>query len=62
VGKIQTEEILGIENLGMTIRNKDANITNRIQEMSEGISGKGGTIEKIDISFKENVKSKKFLA
>ena len=62
MGKIQTEEILGIENLGMTIRNKDANITNRIQEMSEGISGKGGTIEKIDISFKENVKSKKFLA
>ena len=62
MGKIQTEEILEIENLGMTIRNKDANITNRIQEMSEGISGKGGTIEKIDISFKENVKSKKFLA
>jgi DNA-binding FrmR family transcriptional regulator len=39
----------------------DANITNRIQEMKERISGAEDTIENIDITIKENAKCKKIL-
>ena len=39
----------------------EASIANRIQEMEEGISGVGDTIEEIDSLVKENVKSNKFL-
>ena len=37
----------------------DTSITNRIQRIEDGISGVKDTIEEIDTSVKENVKSKK---
>ena len=39
----------------------EASITNRIQEMEERISGVEDTVEEIDLSVKENIKSNKFL-
>jgi hypothetical protein len=39
----------------------DANITNRIQEIEERISGVKDTIENIDTSVKENTKCKNLL-
>jgi hypothetical protein len=49
-----------MENLGKRTRT-DANITNRIQEIEDRISGADNAIEENDISVKENIKSKKFL-
>ena len=39
----------------------EANITNRIQEMEEKISGVEDTIQEVDSLVKENIKSNKFL-
>ena len=53
----QRETSLEIENLGKISGVIDANITNRIQETEERISGAGDTIENIDTTVKENAKS-----
>ena len=58
IKKTLTEGMLEIENLGKGTGTTDASIMNRIPEMEERISGKK-TIEEIDTSVKENVKSKK---
>jgi hypothetical protein len=50
-----------MKNLGKRRGTTDESITNRMQEMEERLSGLEDTIEKIDTSAKENVKSKKFL-
>ena len=55
------KEILEIENLGKRTGTTDTSIINRIQEMEEKISSIEGTIEEINASFKENIKSKIFL-
>ena len=60
IKKTHAEEILDMENLGKTTETSDASITNRIQEMEERISSIEDTIEEIDMSIKENVKSKSF--
>jgi restriction endonuclease len=61
IKKIQPEGILEIENLGKRTGTTDTNITNRVQEMEERLSGVEDMIEEIDTPAKENVKSKKFL-
>ena len=61
IKKTQTKEILEMENLGKITGTKDTSISNRIPEMKERSSGVGVMIEEINISVKENVKSKKFL-
>jgi TolA-binding protein len=61
VKKIPMKEILEIENLGKRTGTTDTSIINRIQEMEEKISSIEGTIEEINASFKENIKSKIFL-
>jgi hypothetical protein len=58
IKKSQRETTL--ENLGKTSGAIDANITNRIQEIEERISGTEATIENIDTTVK-NAKSKKLL-
>ena len=58
IKKSQRETTLEIEDLGKRSGVIDASITNRIQEIEERISGAEDTIEKIDISVKENAKSK----
>jgi hypothetical protein len=55
------ETTLEIENLGKKSGAIDASITNRIQEIEEGISGAEDTIENIETTIKENVKCKKIL-
>jgi uncharacterized coiled-coil protein SlyX len=55
----QRETTLEIENLGKKSGVIDANITNRIQEIEERLSGTEGTIENIDTTVKENAKCKK---
>jgi hypothetical protein len=49
------------KNVGKRARNTDVSITNRIQEIEERISGIEDTTEDIDITVKENTKSKKLL-
>ena len=61
IKKSQRETTLELENLGKRSVVIDASITNRIQEIEERISGAEDTIENIDITVKENVKSKKLL-
>ena len=61
IKRTQMEATQGMENLGKRTGTTDANITNKIQEMEERISGIGDNIEEMDISVKENVKCKKFL-
>ena len=61
IKKSQKETTLEIENLGKRPRVIDANITNRIQEMEERISGAENSIENIDTTVKENPKCKKLL-
>jgi uncharacterized protein YoxC len=46
-----------MENISKITLTTDASITNRIQEMEERISGVEDTIEQIDTSVRENVKS-----
>ena len=57
--KSQRETTQKIENLGKKLGVIDANITNRIQEIEERISGAEDTIESIDSTVKEmqNAKS-----
>ena len=50
-----------MKNLGKRTGTTDINITNRIQEMEERISGAEVTIEDIDTTVKENTKCKKLL-
>jgi hypothetical protein len=57
--KSQRETTLQIENLGKKSGVIDGNITNRIQEIEERISGAEDNIENIDTTIKENQKSKK---
>jgi len=61
IKKTQTEMMLEMGNLGKRTGTTDISITNRIQEMGETISGIEDTIEEIDVSVKENAKSKKFM-
>ena len=61
IKRTQMEATQGMENLGKRTGTTDANITTKIQEMEERISGIGDNIEEMDISIKENVKCKKFL-
>jgi uncharacterized coiled-coil protein SlyX len=44
------------------VDNKQATLTNRIQEMEERISGVEDTIEEMDTSVKGNVKYRRILA
>jgi hypothetical protein len=57
----QKETTLELENLGKTSWVIDVNITNRIQEIEERISGAEDTIENIDTTVKENARYKKIL-
>ena len=52
--KSQRETTLELENLGKRSGGIDANITNRIQEIEERISGAEDTIENTDTTVKEN--------
>jgi uncharacterized coiled-coil protein SlyX len=61
IKKSQRETTLELENLGKRSGVIDANITNRIQEIEERISGAEDTLENIDTIVKENTKSKKLL-
>ncbi|ERE82958.1 Transposase, L1 containing protein [Cricetulus griseus] len=61
IKKAQSEGILEIEKLGKQSETIDVNITNRIQEMEERISGVEDTLAEIDLSTKENLKSNKSL-
>ena len=58
IKKSQRETTLKLENLGKRSGVIDASITNRIQKIEERISGAEDTIENIDITVKENGKSK----
>jgi methyl-accepting chemotaxis protein len=57
--KTQMKANLEVKNLGERSGITDVNITNRIQEIEERISGVEDTIEKIDTNVKENSKHKK---
>jgi uncharacterized coiled-coil protein SlyX len=61
IKKTQTEGILEMENLGKRTGAADANITNRMQEMEERVSGVKDRIEEVNASVKENAKSKTFM-
>jgi chromosome segregation ATPase len=61
IKKIQSEATLEIETLGKRSGTIDANISNRIQEMEERISGAEDSIENIGTTIKENSKSKRIL-
>jgi prefoldin subunit 5 len=56
IKKSQRETTLEIENLGRRSELIDANLTNRIQEIEERISGAEYTIENIDTTVKEIAK------
>ena len=58
---MKTKGSLDMENLGKWIGTTETNITNRIQEIEERISGTEDSIEEIDSLVKENTKSNKFL-
>ena len=58
IKKSQREKTLEIENLGKRSGVIDASITNRIQEIEERISDTEDTIESIDTTVNETVKSK----
>jgi hypothetical protein len=58
---LQRERTLEKEKLGKRSGVIDANITSRIQEIKERISGAEDTIENIDTTLKENAKCKKLL-
>jgi uncharacterized coiled-coil protein SlyX len=61
IKKSQRETTLEFNSLGERSGVIDASITNRIQKIEKRISGSEDTIEKIDTTVKENVKSKKVL-
>jgi hypothetical protein len=56
IRKSQRETTLEIENIGKRSGVLDGIITNRIQRIGEGTSGREDTIEDIDTSVKENAK------
>jgi hypothetical protein len=61
IKKKKTTQNLGMlemENLRKRTGTPNINITNKIQEMEERISGIENTIEEMNTSVKENVKSK----
>jgi hypothetical protein len=58
IKKPQRETTLEIEILGKKSGAMEANITNRIQEMEERISGAKDFIENMDKTIKENAKCK----
>jgi hypothetical protein len=59
IKKTQGETTLEIETLGKKSETIDVNISNRIQEMEERISGAEGSIENMDTIIKENAKCNK---
>ena len=61
IKKSQREITLEMDNLGKRSEVIDVNITNRIQEIKERISGAEDTIENIDTTVKGNEKCKKLL-
>ncbi len=61
IKKTQREAALEIENLRKKSGTIDARISNRIQEMEDGISGAEDSIENISTTIKENAKYKKIL-
>jgi hypothetical protein len=61
IKKSQRETTLEIENVGKRSGVIDVSINNRIQAIEERISGAEDSIENIDTTVKENVKSKKIL-
>jgi hypothetical protein len=61
IKKAQMEANLETENLGKESGITDVNITNRIQEIEERISGVEDTVEEIDTIVEENSKHKKLL-
>ena len=61
IKKTESEGIMRMEKLGKRTETTIANITNRIKEMEERISGAEDTRDEIDSLVKENVKSNKFL-
>lgn len=58
IKKIQTEEILEMENLGKETETADTSVIKRTQEMEVRISDVEYKINEIDTSVIENVKSK----
>jgi predicted nucleic acid-binding Zn-ribbon protein len=56
IKKTQSEVKLEIETLGKKSGTIDASISNRIQEMEEGISGAEDSIENIGTTIKDNAK------
>jgi chromosome segregation ATPase len=61
IKKTQSKARLEIETLGKKSGTIDVNISNRIQEMKERISGAEDSIENISTTIKENAKCKKIL-
>jgi hypothetical protein len=59
--KTQSETNLEMEILGKRTGVTDVSVSNRIQEIGERLSGREDTIEDIDTTVKENIKSKKLL-
>jgi predicted nucleic acid-binding Zn-ribbon protein len=59
--KSQKEKTLEIEIFGRNSEDIDANISNRLQEMEERISGVEDSIENMDTTIKENAKCKNVL-
>jgi predicted nucleic acid-binding Zn-ribbon protein len=58
IKKTRSEATMEIENLGKKSGSIDATISNRIQEMEEGISGAEDSIENICTTIKDNTKCK----
>ena len=56
IKKTQRETTLEIETLGKKSGTIDTNISHRIQEMEEKITGAEDSIENMDTTFKENAK------
>jgi chromosome segregation ATPase len=61
ITKTQSEATLDIETLGKKSGTIDANISNRLQEIKERISGAEDSIENIGTTIKENAKCKNIL-
>ena len=59
IQKTQSEATLDIEILGKKSGTIDLNISNRIQDMEERISGAEDSIENMGTTIKENTKCKK---
>ena len=57
IKKSRRETTLEVEILGKESEAIDANITNRIQEMKERISGTEDSIENMETTIKENAKA-----